>query len=345
MTTVDRAADTLRVPTIGPDAPTVSVVVPVSERPSPLEQIYREYSEPFRAAGMRVEFLFLVAPADYGLAHPLFPLIDAGEPIRVLEVGQAVTESAMLQLGAHHAVGDILVTLPAYYRVEAFALPLLVEAVRDGADVVVARRWPRRDSRFSRLQNRAFHWLVTGLAGSRVSDVACGVRAMRIEVLRELPLYGDFHRFLPLFAMRDGFRVREVAVPQHARDVRSGVFGLGTYLRRMVDLLGLFFLLRFTDKPLRFFGLVGGTLSGLGALALAVLLLQRLAGQPIADRPFLVLSVMLLVLGFQAVALGLIGEIVVHLSAPSRQPYRLARPASPEGGRTPERRRRPPRVG
>jgi hypothetical protein len=344
MTTVDRAADTLRVDAIGADAPTVSVVVPVSERPAPLEELYREYSAPFRAAGMRAEFLFLVEPSDYGLAHPLFPLIDAGEPIRVLEVGQTVTESAMLQLGAHHAIGDILLTLPAYHRVEAFALPLLVDAVREGADVVVARRWPRRDSRFSRVQNRVFHTLVTGLAGTRVSDVACGVRAMRIEVLRELPLYGDFHRFLPLFALRDGFRVREVAVPQHPRDVRSGVFGPGIYLRRMVDLLGLFFLLRFTDKPLRFFGLVGGMLSGIGTVALAVLALQRLGGQPIADRPMLVLGVMLLVLGIQAIALGLIGEIVVHLSAPSRQPYRLAQPVARAGSGTPDRTRRTPRT-
>jgi hypothetical protein len=333
---LDRDRARVRAPVLGAVPPDISILVPVSERPAPLRELFEEYAQPFRAAGVRFEFIFLVDPYGYGLADPLLPLIQDGEPIRVLEVGQSVTESAMLQLGAHHAIGDILVTLPAYRRVEAFVLPMLVQAVRDGADVVVARRWPRRDSRFSRLQNRVFHTLVTGLAGTRVSDVACGVRAMRAEVLRELPLYGDFHRFLPLFAIREGFRVREVAAPQHPADVRSGVFGPGIYLRRLVDLLGLFFLLRFTDKPLRFFGMIGGGLAAGGAVALMILLVDRLGGAPIADRPMLVLSVMLLVLGFQAIALGLIGEIVVHLSAPSRQPYRLARariPGAQDGAR------------
>jgi hypothetical protein len=319
----------VRLPVIGSTLPEVSVLVPVTERPEPLDQVYREYSAPFRERGTRVEFLFLVEPWGYALAHPLFDLIEKGEPIRVLEVGQNATESAMLQSGAHHAVAPILLTLPAYHRVEAFALPMLVDAVSDGADVVVARRWPRRDSLFSRVQNRIFHTVVSGLAGNRVSDVACGVRAMRTEVLQQLPLYGDFHRFLPLFAKREGFRVRELAAPQHPKDVRSGLFGPGVYLRRVVDLLGLFFLLRFTDKPLRFFGMVGGVVSLLGILFLVGLFLDRVTGQPIAGRPLLVLSVMLLVIGFQAIALGLIGEIMVHFSAPNRRPYRLAQPVTP----------------
>src|SRR5690606_11727433 len=176
-----------------------------------------------------------------------------------------------------------------------------------------------------RIQNRILHRIIGRLADDRIHDVACGVRAFRREVLLEMPLYGDFSRFLPIFAQRDGYRVEELAVPQHPADARARIYGPGVYLRRVIDLLNLFFLLRFTDKPLRFFGMIGIVLGMIGSAILLVLLGQRLGGQGIADRPFLLLGVLFVVVGAQAIALGLIGEIIVHLHAPARKPYRIAR--------------------
>jgi hypothetical protein len=115
------------------------------------------------------------------------------------------------------------------------------------------------------------------------------------------------------------------------------------YVRRVIDLLGLFFLLRFTEKPLRFFGVVGSALGATGAVILAVLLVQRLAGEGIANRPLLLLGNLMVVLGVQAFALGLIGEIIVHLHAGTRRPYRLARPRK-EPARYPPRQGRLTRV-
>jgi hypothetical protein len=281
----------------------VSLIIPVTERPEPLEELYREFTEPFRRAGMR-----------------------ADEPVRVLETGQVAAETALIRLAASQARGSIMLILPAYRRVEPDGLLTLVDAVSRGADVATARRWPRRDPWINRLQNRAFHALLGGLSGgTTLRDVASGVRAMRAEVLRELPLYGDLARFLPVVALREGYRVEEIPVPQHSRENRTRVYGPGVYLRRLIDLLGLFFLLRFTEKPLRFFGLLGSLLAFIGGVILVVVAVQRLAGQGLADRPLLLLGVLVLVLGLQSIALGLIGEIIVHLHASRRVPYRLAR--------------------
>jgi hypothetical protein len=116
--------------------------------------------------------------------------------------------------------------------------------------------------------------------------------------------------------------------------MRSRVYSPGVYLRRLIDVVGLLFLLKFTEKPLRFFGLIGSLLSGVGAVLLAVLFVQRLAGESLANRPLLLLAVLLMVLGIQSVALGLIGEMIVHLTASQRRRYRLrtapSRPARPE---------------
>jgi hypothetical protein len=165
--------------------------------------------------------------------------------------------------------------------------------------------------------------MVTGLSSGQIHDVASGVRAMRPEVLRDLPLYGDFFRFLPVLALREGYSVVEVEAMQHPSDAQLRLYSPGTYLRRAIDVFGLFFLSRFTYKPLRFFGMIGSWLSGAGALILFVMFIQRIGGQGLADRPLLLLGVLIFTLGVQAIALGLIGEIIVHFNADRRRPYRV----------------------
>ncbi len=312
----------------------VSVVVPVVERPASLVALYREFSAPLREAGRAFEFVFIAYPWFRSLTDELRELVQAGEPVRVVEVSRAVGETALLKIAAAQATGRILVTLPAYLQTEPAALPALLARVDAGADLAVAWRWPRRDAWINRLQNRLLHMFVKPLSGGRIHDVACGVRAMRTDVMNEMPLYGEFSRFLPLIALREGFAVEEVTCAVHPAAMTSRVYGPGVYLRRLVDVLGLIFLLKFTDKPLRFFGLVGLLLAVVGSVVLAVVFVQRVAGQGLADRPILLLGVLFVVLGVQSVALGLIGEMIVHLTASQRQRYRLRadprRPSRPE---------------
>lgn len=313
------AAPSEREPTPG-----VSVVVPVTERPVPLGDLYREYAAGLGASDREVEFIFVAPAWRHSELEPLRHLREQGEPVRVLEVGGEITEAGLLKAGAGRARGRVLLTLPAYYRIEPDALPELVDVVAgDEADLAVACRSPRRDPWINRLQNRAFHGLLRLLVGSTVRDTGCGVRAMRPEVIENVPLYGDFYRFLPVLAAREGYRVREIETPQHEKDADPRVYGPGTYVRRLVDLLGVFFLTRFTYKPLRFFGLVGSVLGAAGAAVLVLVFVQRVAGQPLADRPMLVLGVLLATLGVQAVALGLVGEIIVHFNVPERPGYRI----------------------
>jgi hypothetical protein len=315
-------------------SPDVTVIVPVVERPTSLTALYHEFAAPLRQSGRSFEFVFVSYPWFRHLTDPLGELAAQGEPIRLIEAMQGVSETALLKLAAASARGAVLVTLPAYFQTEASAIPALLARVEAGADLAVAWRWPRRDSLVNRLQNRVLHLFVGGITGGRLHDVACGVRALRREVVQEVPLYGEFARFLPLLAMREGFAVEEVQSPVHPGAMRSRVYGPGVYLRRLIDVVGLLFLLKFTDKPLRFFGLIGSVLSGIGAIMLAVLFFQRLAGESLASRPMLLLAVLLMVLGIQSVALGLIGEMIVHLTASQRSRYRLrtspARPARPE---------------
>lgn len=302
--------------------PAVSVLVPVCGEADPLDQLYHDHAETLREAGRDFEFVFAVEPYHGRLIEPLLELRDRGEPIQVLRVGQNVGEAVLVSLASERSTAPVLVTLPAFRRVDASVLPHLVDIVESGGGLASARRWPRRDPWLNRLQGRMLNTLVEGLGGGRLQDVTCGVTAFRREVLQTVPLYGDFFRFFPLLAHREGYRVQEMAAEQHPRDARTRLHHPGVYARRLLDILGLFFLLRFTEKPLRFFGLVGSGTSLAGAIILLVILAQRVAGQPVADRPLMLLGVLLVVLGVQAIALGLVGEIIVHLHAGDRRAYR-----------------------
>jgi hypothetical protein len=308
----------------GPIPPMVSVLVVVSERPVALDRLYTEHAAALRRDGWTFEFIFVLETFRSRQLEQVLDLRSRGEPIRVVEVAQSMGEATLLRLAAARARGQLFLSLPAYWRVEPASVPELLRAVDGGADMAVARRWPRADSWINRLQNRVFHGLLRSLIRSPLNDLACGVRAFRPSVLEEVPLYGDFHRFFPLLADRAGFRVEELRLPQHPDDVSPRIYSPGTYLRRVLDLLGMFFLLRFANKPLRFFGLLGSTLAVAGGVILLVLAVQRIGGQGIADRPMLLLGVLFLALGVQAVALGLIGEIIVFLSSHEHPPYRLA---------------------
>ncbi len=307
-------------------APAISVLVTVDERPEPLADFYREYAASLKAASLDAEFLFVSQPEHRALVEALQPLIAEGAPVRTYLAAQHLSEAALLKVGARNARAPIVITMPAYRRIEAAALPSLVAPLNDGAEVVAARRWPRaQDAWLNRAQNRLFHALVAPAPRSqRLQDISSGVRAMRRDVLLEITLYGDFARFLPVLAQRDGYRVVEVDTAQHAADRRPRVYGPMTYPARLVDVLGLFFLTRFREKPLRFFGLLGGIIALLGAALLLLLLVQRIGGQGIANRPLLLLAVLLFVMGLQSIALGLVGEIIVHLGASRQRSYRLA---------------------
>jgi glycosyltransferase involved in cell wall biosynthesis len=312
-----------RSPATGPaDARLVSVVVPVVERADDLMALYRSFAGELDRRGEEHEFLFVF---DGGFAPPadLLALSRERESVRLLSFARKFGETAALRLGIERSRGDVILTLPAYFQVQAEGVGRLLDALQDGADMVVASRSPRVDSWLNRLQSRAFHSMVGGLSDRRFHDMACGVRLIRRPVAEALPLYGDLHRFLPALALREGYRVDEVPVPQHANDAHIRVYGPGVYLRRLLDIAAFFFLAKFTEKPLRFFGLVGSVFFGLGALTSLVLLVERLTGQGIADRPLLLLAVLLIALGVQLIGLGLVGEIIVHLRSPHRRAYRV----------------------
>jgi hypothetical protein len=184
--------------------------------------------------------------------------------------------------------------------------------------------WPRAGGTFESIRRKTFHFLLKFLSGEQYNDLGCGVRLFKREISKEIQLYGDQHRFFPVLANRQGFRVSEVDVKQSPKDDFRGRYRLREYLHRLLDIVTVFFLVRFTKKPLRFFGMVGSVASAFGALVVLVLVIQRLFFDvALADRPALLLGSLLLVLGVQIFALGLVGELIIFTHAGHMKEYTI----------------------
>ena len=301
----------------------LSVVVPVGTRRTDLRKLYGEYKSAIAGLGLPHEIIFVLDGPRPDAAKALEELLRAGENISVLTLTRTFGESAALMAAFERTTGDAIITLPAYHQIEAVEVGKLVDALAE-ADVAIGRRWPRYGGAFDRMRRAAFHGLVNFVTGSQFRDLGCGARAMRRQVVEELDLYGDQHRFIAILAGRLGFRICEVDVRQSAHDRLARVYRLREYARHALDVFSIFFLVRFTKKPLRFFGMLGAATFGIGSLVIVWLAAQRLfLGEQLADRPALLLGALLVVLGMQIFALGLLGELIIFTHARGLKDYRV----------------------
>lgn len=301
----------------------LSIVVPVGLRRADIRELYAEYKRGVSALGMPHEFIFVLDGPRPDVAQGLKQLLDAGERFTIVSLTRPFGEATAIMAGFERAAGAIVMTLPAYFQIDGGGIVTLVSALRD-CDMACGHRSPRRGSLFEKLRRRMFHRLLRWITRQKLRDIGCGARAMRRQVLEEITLYGDQHRFLPLLADRQGFRVREVSVPQSPKDRFEGHYAPGEYAHRFLDIFTVFFLVRFTKKPLRFFGMMGAIIFTVGALLIADLVADRLFfDTPLADRPALLLSSLLVVLGLQLIALGLLGELIIFTHARGIKDYQV----------------------
>jgi glycosyltransferase involved in cell wall biosynthesis len=303
----------------------LSVIVPVGSRQADPATLHAEYKAGLDTLGQRYELIFVLDGPREKFAAGLRTLLDNGQRFTVISLSRSFGEATALMAGFEHASGQTIVTLPAYHQIEASEVAKLVAGL-DSADVVIGRRWPRVGGPFERMRRAAFHGLLGWVTRLKFHDLGCGARAMDRRVLEEIQLYGDQHRFLAVLADRQGFRVREVDVQQSPKDRFTGVYEPREYTRGLLDIFTVFFLVRFTKKPLRFFGMVGVTTFAVGALAVTWLVIERLFfGQALADRPALLLASLLVVLGLQLFALGLLGELMIFTHARGLKDYQIER--------------------
>jgi len=302
----------------------ISAVVPVCDRLDNTGSLASEYLKSLTATDKSFELVYILDGRHEQLREELLKLAVNEKRLKIVQLARSFGESAALTAGFEQTSGEIVLTLPAYYQIQADEIFKLI-AELDSCDVAIGARWPRASSlKFAVVRRKLFHWLVSHVIGETFNDLGCGARALRRTVCDEVPIYGDQHRFLPLLAFRRGFRVREVQVLQSDKDSYEGRYGPRVYVQRLLDILTVFFLVRFTKKPLRFFGMIGTVTFTIGAIFLVYVIFERLVFDvALADRPALLLSSLLVVLGLQIFGLGLLGELIIFTHAQDIKEYTI----------------------
>ena len=299
----------------GGEGPTLSVVTALFNEEANVEPLY----DALRAALERLGLAFEIIAVDDGSCDGSFAVLRAlaaHDPrLRVVRLRRRFGQTSALAAGFERARGEIIVTLDADLQNDPADIAQLLAKIDEGYDVVSGWRADRKDPWLSRkLPSWIANRLIARITGVPLHDFGCTLKAYRAEVVRDLPLYGELHRLIPAIASWRGIAVAELRVRHHERVAGRSKYGIGRTLRVVLDVIAVRFLLSYSTRPIQMFGLLG-VVSMLAGLALCGYLaaLKLVQGAEIADRPLLLLGVLLIVVGVQFVAVGLVGELVVRL--------------------------------
>lgn len=300
--------------------PALSVVIPLGPRYEDLAEICRSLRRVL--AERSYEVIFVDDCTGPQTRQHVRVVGEQFPEVRIIRLQRWMGEATALAVGTQAARGAILITLDPYLHVAIEELPKLLAPLNDGMDLVCAWRYPRRETGVSRVASAGFNALARWLTKVPVHDLNGRMRVMRREIVQEIPLYGDLHRFLPIFAARRGVSWCEIQVPQQPGKREVEAFDVRSYLSRLADLFTLLFLTRFMKRPLHFFGLIGAGSFAIGiGLALQLAYDKFALGLPIGHRPLLLLAVLLIVVGIQIASIGLLGELMIFTHARDLKDY------------------------
>jgi glycosyltransferase involved in cell wall biosynthesis len=288
----------------------ISVVVPVYDEERSVELLFGELQAALDPRHEPWEAVFVDDGSTDGSWAALTRLHAANDDVRVVRLRRNFGKAAALAAGFEVAAGERIVTIDADLQDDPGEIPRLLAKLDEGFDLVAGWKVHRRDPVSRRLLSRLFNWTASRVSGIRLHDMNCGLKAMRAETVRGMGLYGELHRFVPVLAHYDGYRVGELPVNHRPREHGRSRYGPERYLRGFLDLLTVSFMGRYRYRPLHLFGGLGLLVGAAGFAILVYLTAVKLGGAAIGHRPLLILGVLLVVVGIQLFSLGLVGELV-----------------------------------
>jgi glycosyltransferase involved in cell wall biosynthesis len=292
--------------------PEVSVVVPLFNEADNILPLYHALHHAMALIGRRWEVIFV----DDGSTDSTYPVLcdlhaQAKALVRVLRLRRNFGQTAALSAGFDAARAPVIVSMDGDMQNDPSDIESLLKTLDDGYDVVSGWRVHRQEGFWlRRLPSRLANWLISRITGIHLHDYGCTLKAYRADVVKELRLYGEMHRFIPALIGGNGARIAELPVQHHARRHGRSKYGLSRTLRVIFDLMTVKFWLSFLTRPLQIFGLLGVATGGFGVLICLYLAVLKLGWQePLAQRPLLMLGVLLLVVGVQFICMGILAEI------------------------------------
>src|SRR5215212_4425222 len=300
----------------------LSLVIPVYNEEENLPLLYDSLHQALNPLKSTWEAIFVDDGSRDGSFDVLRTFVEQDpEHIRVLSFRRNFGQTAAIAAGLDHACGEIIVLLDADMQNDPADIPMLLAKLDEGYDLVSGWRKDRKDNRLTRtLPSNLANGLISWTTGVHLHDYGCTLKAYRRDALEGFRLYGEMHRFIPVFAHAVGAKITELPVHHHARKFGKANYGLERTIKIILDLFTVKFLLTYSNKPIYLFGGAGAVLMFMGALDLLFLFLRRtFYGVPVFTSPLLQVGVMFFIMGFQSVLMGLIAELLARTYHESQQ--------------------------
>ncbi|HEY64901.1 MAG TPA: glycosyltransferase family 2 protein [Caldilineae bacterium] len=300
-------------------APEISVVIPLYNEVENIPELYRQLTGVLEGMGRPYEIIIADDGSTDGSFEVLAEIHKRDPRVKVIRFRRNYGQTAGFAAGFERARGEWIVTMDADLQNDPADIPKLIAKAEEGYDVVSGWRVRRRDALLTRkIPSRVANWLIARVTGVHLHDYGCSLKVYHRDVVKNIRLYGELHRFVPAVASSVGITVAEVPVNHRARERgQSKYAGLRKTISRTIkvflDLLTVRFLLSYSTRPIHIFGTMGLVFSGVGVLLGLYLTYEKLAlGHDIGTRPLLLLSVLLVILGMQMISMGLLGEVMVR---------------------------------
>ncbi|MDJ0581736.1 glycosyltransferase family 2 protein [Crocosphaera sp.] len=299
----------------------LSVIVPIFNEVESLPLLMAKISDVLQEKQLSYEIIGVDDGSEDGSAELLQKLARSRRDLVAIIFRRNYGQTPAMAAGFQYAQGKIIITLDGDLQNDPADIPELVAKVEEGYDLVSGWRKNRQDNRLTRLlPSKIANWVIGGVTGVKLHDYGCSLKAYRREVISDMNLYGELHRFLPALAYIEGAKITEIPVRHHARRFGESKYGLGRTFRVVMDLLTIFFLKKFLTRPMHIFGLAGLILLITGVLIGTYLtFLKLIIGLSIGHRPLLILAVLLILTGIQLLISGLLGELIMRTYHESQQ--------------------------
>lgn len=314
----------------------ISVVIPLYNEEESLVELFASLESVMHQMGSDYEFIFVDDGSVDGSLLILKELYEKSPHVKVFSFRRNQGKSAALSVGFREAKGDIVITIDADLQDDPAEIPALIEKIEDGADLVSGWKFDRQDPWTKRLPSKFFNFVTSALSGLRLHDFNCGLKAYRGDVVKAISVYGELHRFIPVLAGWEGFRVDEIPVKHFKRKYGESKYGGERFLNGFFDLVTVMFITRRALKPLHFFGRIAFVLFVLGMIPQIVFFIQYLGGAGLRVRPIMLGGFVLIIVALQIGSIGLLAELI---SARSSQDFNyslrehLDRDSHPPGGK------------